>query len=157
MPVLLKYLFKTYFPAILFIMAGMGFIILPWLMMFSFMCYRVTANQGKCVVRQTFLGIPTQEISLSNLLHAEQKSSFGGRSSSYWVVLQTSNGKINLPKSSISKPVSDAVIQINSFLADPNQKYFTVTQSERLYGFYLGIFFIGGGMVTFWIMRNQKE
>lgn len=156
MPPRIKYLLKTYFPVVLFITAGVAFIVIPWLMMFTFTCYRVTATQGKCIVRQTFLAIPVREIPLQTLFHAEQKGGFSGRSASYWVILITSNGTINLPSSSSWELVSNTANQINSFLADRNQKYFTVTQSDRSSGFYLGILFLGGGLVVFWIILNYR-
>lgn len=147
----IKYLLKRYFFVLPFVVAGLYFIVIPWLTMFTFTCYRVEANQGKCFVRQTFLAIAIKEIPLESLVRAEEKGSFNGRIGSYWVILQTSTGKITLPSAHSSKAVANAVTQINSFLTDRDRKSLSVTQSDRAYSFGSGIIFLLAGALVFWI------
>ncbi|BAZ30568.1 hypothetical protein NIES4074_30290 [Cylindrospermum sp. NIES-4074] len=155
---IIKYLLRNYFPFIPFIVVAVYFVTAPWFTMFTLTCERLEINQGICTVRQSILAITVKEFPLQTLQQAESKSTSSARSSSSWVVLQTSTGSIELPKNIHgSRSATNLAIEVNTFINHPEQKTLRVSQNESASGFVWGMFFLFTGVFALWVFLQYQS
>lgn len=145
-----RYLVKKNFMFLPFIMMGGYFIISPFFTLYTLTCTRVNETQGRCIVRQTFMAIPTREIPIQTIQSAKLQSKSGYRTSRYWVRLQTTAKEIHLSESSFSSDAPQQVVdELNGFLSDPKMRSLRVTQNDIVPGFIWGGLFGFCGLISF--------
>ena len=145
-----RYLFQKNFMFLPFIMMGGYFMIYPFFTFYTLTCTRVNEIQGRCIVRQTLMAIPTQEIPLQTILSAQVQSKSGYRNSRHWVRLQTTTKKIYLSESISGSDAPQKVVdKLNGFLADPKMRSLRVTQNDIGPGFIWGSLFGFCGLISF--------
>ena len=121
---------------------GLYTIINPWYSMTTLNCQRLENNQGKCVLLKGLSATLIKEIPLNSLLKAQSTQDFfstgKGGNFRYWVILETTTGKIDLPSYENSGDVANLTNKLNTFINNPSQKSLQVTQSDRISGFLWG-------------------